>query len=217
MKFFSFMMLLSFSLLFTAKKSHAATRVVMIGDSQAFLLQQPDALPAALGSDFELHSFARGGTSLISWAAGAELLLLRRALALRPDVLLVVLGTNDACMGLRIVRNELPLLRSLLQRLQGVRVVWAMPPKLPARCQAAVPAFEAMLRGEGVDVIGQPTGIAMWTGDVHPSERGRRDWARWLTAELRRRVEGLPAVPKGSAAGTAVDRLAGWFRGGSGV
>lgn len=170
-------------------------RVALIGDSQAFLLKQRDALPAVLGDDFELFSFDSAGTSLISWSMNAEAITLRRAVATRPDVVLVVLGTNDACMGERVVVNEPPMLRAFLRRLRKVRVIWVLPPVLPERCQRAMAAFRTMLLDEGVEVIEQPIGIEMWKGDVHPSIRGRQEWAKRLVAELRVRL----AVPDRSA------------------
>jgi lysophospholipase L1-like esterase len=181
-----------------ALKSRAAARprIAMIGDSQAFLLQQRDALPAVLGSDFELKSFPAPGSSVISWSNGANAVDLRRALALHPDVVLVVLGTNDCCMGPRIIRNEAAMLRALLRKLAGVRVIWVLPPQLRRRCQEGVPSFVSMLRQAGVERIdSQAISIEMWDDGIHPSVKGRQAWARFIAGELRGRLQGSAGQP----------------------
>ncbi len=63
-------------------------------------------------------------------------------------MLLVVLGTNDAYMGPRIIANEPPFLAQLTAKLWRVtrNVLWIGPPKLANRPKGA-DAFKSIMAG----------------------------------------------------------------------
>lgn len=175
--------LLAAFLMGTAKgQEPVRTRVGVIGDSQAFLLMQPDALPAqAAQTNVRLLGRPAPGSSVISWARTDHDALLVEVLQFRPDVLVLVLGSNDAYMGPRIIANEPPFLRRLVRKLSRVvgRVVWLGPPDL-VLARPGVAAFYAMLRSAELDVLdSRNVRLTYWDDKLHPDEPGRRAWAAW--------------------------------------
>lgn len=176
----------------------AGSRVALMGDSQAFLLGQRDSLAgcaAAAGVPFTTVAVA--GSSVIQWAEhlGKEWGLIERA---RPEVLLVSLGSNDACMGTRIVRNEPPFLARFMRKVRRFnpkRIVWIGPPrigeptvgrsKLP-QAVAGLEAFAAMVRPVATYLDSRGVSIPMWDDQLHPSIPGRKIWAQWIWDQLTR-------------------------------
>lgn len=149
-------------------------RVWLIGDSNAWLLK-PWLARKAVGCTFDGNPI--GGSSVISWATrhDTEIAALRR---FTPDVTIVGLGSNDAYMGVRIIRNEPPFLARLLRRVRG-KVIWLGPPDLP-RARVGLEAFAAMIRDAGLPYVdSREVRISMWDDQLHPNEAGRAVWADW--------------------------------------
>ena len=165
-------------------------RVFMVGDSQAYLLQRPlAALAKADGVTFGAHPVP--GSSVISWSIGHQ----EGWSALRtfhPTVVLVSLGSNDACTGIRVVRNEPPYLARMLKRLDKYKVVWLGPLKIggaPEGCgqrdclSRAIPGLEAfyqMVSPKVQYLDARTIVIPTWDDLLHPNATGQVTWANWI-------------------------------------
>lgn len=175
-------------------------RVLLLGDSEAFLLSQD--FPAVLPKDVTFKSVAFPGSSVISWSErqAREWSLV---FSFRPQVILVSLGANDACQGPFVVRNEPPFLTRFLAKLRRVgarEVYWVGPPKIGypredrRQCTAsrAVPGlklFAEMIRATAVPYLdAREVEIDMWDDKLHCSRpqfpgdthHGCLTWATWV-------------------------------------
>lgn len=172
-------------------------RVILMGDSEAFLLSREfPALAARDGVAFS--SVVVPGSSVISWALKGPWGKIRRA---KPDVLLVSLGANDACTGPRVVENEKPFLRTFLRKLRGAKarhVVWLGPPDIgaphPTRTQCSralagpgLDMFAAMVGAEVPYLDARTIQVDLWDDHLHCSRgngTGCATWATWIWKEL---------------------------------
>jgi hypothetical protein len=184
-----------------AASLHQGDRVVLMGDSEAFLLSW-EFPKLAQASGVQFSSVVVPGSSVISWARelDSSWSKVRRA---KADVLLVSLGANDACTGPRVVRNEGPFLRSFQTKLRRTRakcVIWLGPPAIgapnPTRTQCskalAEPGLELffqMVQKAGLPYLDARTvPIHLWGDHLHCSRpmhqgdksRGCDTWARWI-------------------------------------
>ena len=181
------------------------TRVVLMGDSEAFLLAEEfPILAKATGARFSAVPVP--GSSVISWGTGLPGPW-RKVRSARPDVLLVSLGANDACTGPSVVVNERPFLssfRAKLDRTHAKCVVWLGPPAIgaprPTRSQCAAQLagpgtelFSQMIVGAGIPYIDARTiRIELWDDHLHCSRpmhpkdtsRGCETWATWVWQRL---------------------------------
>lgn len=174
---------------------HAKSVVVLMGDSQAFLLQH-DLKPLVEADGYEFKAEVVPGSSVIQWATGLDpqWARIRRA---KPTLVLVALGSNDACMGARVVANEPPFLDRFLTKVRraGGTLVWWGPPaiggpgsQLP-QATAGLEAFVQMVRGRrGVVFLdARPRSIHLWPDKLHCSRPqhardksdGCKTWADW--------------------------------------
>lgn len=166
-------------------------RVWLIGDSNGYFLM------------FELPKLARadgvllrgnpvGGASLFWWTKRKHRKYIWQMNGFKPDVVLVVLGTNEAHFPAH-VRRSLPAHFRQLQRFASRngrrRVVWIGPPRLPARIEPGAEHFRQILYQQNVPVLDSRQCIfKMMSDGIHPSvygpNRGRLVWARWIWKEL---------------------------------
>ena len=179
-------------------------RVLLMGDSEAFLLSQD--FPAIIPSNVTFKSVAFPGSSVISWSE-RQTREWSLVFQFRPQVILVSLGANDACTGVSVVSNEPPFLGRFLAKLRRTRareIIWLGPPKIgyptndPRQCTAsrAVPGLEAfakMVVATGVPYLDARTvEIDMWDDKLHCSRpqfpgdphHGCLTWATWVWNEV---------------------------------
>jgi len=184
-----------------AKADEPPKKVCMMGDSQAFLLAQD--MPSMTPAGYAFGSSVAPGSSVISWALrnhARQWAELRRC---KPDILLVVLGTNDAYMGPRIIRAEHPLLplkrgdvpylmwlMAKFERLSP-NILWVGPPWLELR-PSGVEHFQMMLSGMDGKRIKylDSTMLALhfWEDKMHCdrlSQEGCPRWGRWIWQQVR--------------------------------
>ena len=174
--------------------------VVLVGDSEAYLLAHEfPALAARDGVRFTAHP--RPGSSVITWASASAWASTR---ADHPNVLLISLGANDACMGAGVVANEGPHLTRLLAHAAntGAReIVWLGPPSIGSatilpQASAGLSAFATMIRATSTRYLDARTiAISMWPDLLHCSRpqfygdnkaNGCSTWARWVWDDLSR-------------------------------
>lgn len=170
-------------------------RVVLMGDSQAFLLAH-DMAPLAGQVFVSFSSVAEPGSSVISWANGLDRQW-HQVRRFRPDTVLVSLGSNDACIGPRVVRNERPFLQRFMRRMQSVgarKVVWLGPPdlggagKLP-HAKQGLRLFAQMIKDADVIYLdARRIQVPLWDDRLHCSRPrwpgdtadGCLRWAKWV-------------------------------------
>jgi len=167
--------------------------VVLMGDSEAFLLAQ-EFPSLAERANVSFHAVPVPGSSVVYWANGGPW---DKIAAFNPTVLLISLGANDACMGARVVQNERPFLIRMMRRigrLDARAVIWLGPPKIGDRTKfPQAPAGQEMF----ADLITTQTPftfldarnitVGMWNDKLHcsrpttASDRsdGCRTWATW--------------------------------------
>lgn len=158
------------------------TRIWLIGDSNAWLLKPELAWIARHYPWVVFDGVPVPGSSVISWANGydREMSAMRR---FRPDVVAIGLGSNDAYMGPRVIKNEPKYLQKLLDRIP-YPVIWIGPPLLE-KVPKGQEAFTEMILNAGIPFLdSRDIEIEMWEDKLHPSPKGRLDWAYWTWTKL---------------------------------
>ena len=114
-----------------------------------------------------------------------------------PTVVLVSLGSNDACIGIRVVANEPPYLARMLKRLSKYKVVWLGPLKIgaPEGCgqrdclSRAIPGLEAFYQMVSPLVPyldARSIEVPTWNDLLHPNAVAQVTWANWVWEGLTR-------------------------------
>lgn len=189
--------LVMLALLLLSPKAYATVgpgdRVVMMGDSQAFMLTRPmRALARGANISFEAEPVA--GSSVIQWSLELERNW-GRIHALRPTVLLVALGSNDVCIGKRVVQNEGPYFDRFSRRLKRVHareIWWIGPPNIGGKHKLfqARDAYDPFLRwirtkiGYATLLDSRERFWEMLDDELHPSIEGARQWASWIWSNV---------------------------------
>ena len=132
--------------------ARATERVLLMGDSQAFLLQD-DLAPLVRRAGHVFSAVPVAGSTVIQWAEPKNsrwdiTKQWQLVFQFRPTIILLSLGSNDAYMGCRIIANEPPYLERLVKRLKrtGCRqVIWLTPPQL-AKAKGGLECFNRMLQ-----------------------------------------------------------------------
>lgn len=168
-------------------KIEPGSRVLVFGDSHAEGLG-PHLRAIAREEAVELLVVASRGTRMDQWASPSSALggELDHALEqIDPDVVVVVLGTNDSYAqdGPRQTAS----FEELLDRLEGRGVVWVGPPALPeVGGRAPAPALVRMLEERAPHYFDSED-LELPTGPdgVHPTAAGYGTWAgalwQWLS------------------------------------
>ena len=110
-------------------------RVACVGDSLTQLTSYPDTLLSKLGDDYDLYNFGVVGTtvSLASGAAYMDTDAFQSALAFNPDVVVIMLGTNDAQSNLfqyntTFVDDYITLIEAFQSRPSSPKILLVQPP-----------------------------------------------------------------------------------------
>lgn len=180
-------------------------RVMLMGDSEAFLLSwEMPARAKTEGVTFDAIPVA--GSSVIQWATKLhkERWKIRHW---KPDVLLISLGANDACIGAKVVKNEPPYLEKFMAWVDSVgarEVVWLGPPHIgvppkgrkslhPQAVEGLVWFAEMIYQHTSVPYFdARSIEVEMWDDQLHcsrkqwPSDKahGCTDWANWIWDKL---------------------------------
>jgi hypothetical protein len=185
-------------LLFLFSFVHPNDHVVLMGDSEAYLLgwEFPEI---AKKHGVEFDTVAIPGSSVIQWATKLhkEWYKIRK---LKPTTIFVSLGANDACIGSRVVRNEKPYLEKFLKRLErtgATKVFWLGPPKigvpksgksLHPQAISGLDDFANMVSEQTIYLDARDVDIDMWDDQLHcsrpryPGQQtlGCKTWANWV-------------------------------------
>lgn len=168
-------------------------RVVLIGDSEGYLLSY-EFKKLALESNVPFQSVTVPGSSVVSWAR-RDAPEWGRVGAMHPDMLLVSLGANDACVGAGLVAKEAPYLKTFLRKARATgasKILWLGPPSIGPkhpRAEEGLQAFAELVSSSGVIYLdARNISVEMWSDQLHCSRpqyygdpaRGCRDWARWV-------------------------------------
>jgi lysophospholipase L1-like esterase len=160
-------------------------RIWLVGDSNGYLLMQE--LPSLAKSDGIVFGGSPvPGSSVIQWTnSNDEYIELNKLSRFKPTVILVCLGSNDAYMGPRIIKNEQPFLNALLGKLSrnNRRVIWIGPPKLE-KAKSGLEQFYQMVSPKVTYLDSRLIDVDMWDDKLHPSFSGRKKWANWIWEKL---------------------------------
>ena len=168
----------------------AVQRIAMIGDSQAFLLQR-HLEPLVRQQGHEWLAIPVPGSSVIMWAEPKtpkwdirkEWARLERW---HPTTTIILLGSNDAYMGCRIIANEQPYLMRLQRRLNrmGAHTVLVGPPNL-ARAIKGMDCFYRQVGSSSYRLLdSRSLPLTLWDDQLHPDGPGQARWASWIFNQL---------------------------------
>jgi len=161
-------------------------RVWVIGDSNGWLLLHE--LPKLAERDgVTLEGNPVGGASLFWWTDPEHRRYLWQMNGFYPDVVVVVLGTNDAHFPQDVFASMPERMRKLQMEaaLVGRTVVWIGPPKLREPVEFGADAFRLMVMEAGLPLLDSRQCVFPMLHDgIHPTIQGRRTWAAWIWKEL---------------------------------
>ena len=168
-------------------------RVLLIGDSLA--VGMGPSLEKALAShgSASFLNIARGGTNIKQWADadrpdGAKL---EAALAAKPSLVIISLGTNDEASRkpslkppfgptFDVATQRAPAIKKLLARIAGAgaEVVWLGPPTFAANLWPMQRSFRDLLASTvGRNYFNtEPLDIPRGRDNLHPSSAGHKKW-----------------------------------------
>ncbi|MDR0470491.1 MAG: GDSL-type esterase/lipase family protein [Nitrososphaerota archaeon] len=124
---------------------HSGIRVACVGDSLTQSTEYPYQLMGKLGKGYDLHNFGVGGTTvaLASETPYMNTKAFLSALDFNPEIVIIMLGTNDAQPSLfqyntTFVDDYTALIRSF-QRLPSNPKIWLVqPPPIFSDCGGAI-------------------------------------------------------------------------------
>jgi hypothetical protein len=169
-------------------------RVALLGDSQAFLLARH--LRALAEPACPFTSEALGGSDVRQWSRDLDPQW-QRLRQFDPDVVLVMLGSNDSCEGssvqLRVGPSAIAAMLRRLGRLRARELVWIGPPRIgrPGLLDRAAPGTElflSQLRAVAPDlpvIDSRDMPLSMWSDALHPDAAGQAAWAAWIWSRVR--------------------------------
>lgn len=165
-----------------------ACSVMVIGDSQAFMLQRP----LAKQGHVEVCKEARPGSTALSWANSVWL---RRLLARHePSLLIVSVGTNDAggiASRYKFPKNALRIVE--IGHEFGAEVLWVIPPTNSVKTAHLDRWVEANITS---DRLYDTRCLNLKIADkVHPGLKESRRWARSVWSVILH--GGDPCAPAG--------------------
>jgi acyl-CoA thioesterase I len=195
-------------------------RIAAVGDSNTFgsgagdlqaTRSYPAQLQEQLGERYEIGNFGHSGATLLSTGAlpYAEQEEYNSSLEFQPDIILIMLGTNDAAMPeLDAERFEAELTELIVsyRELQSRPDVFLLTPPtayLPQEekiIQTVIPSLLAVARSQNVPVIDIHAATAgqseLFPDGLHPNAEGYGLIARHIAVSLR--SEEVSALPRKS-------------------
>jgi lysophospholipase L1-like esterase len=179
------------------------TRVALVGDSITELSGYPDYLAELLDPRFEVRNFGVSGSNVLVDAYYPYLSTpaLRDALAFQPDIIVVMLGTNDASYELEQYMGnfEQDYIR-LIQKFQALptkpRIWLAKPPHIYGEMhglsnqiveQHIIPSIERIAKDAGlplIDVYSALNSARFFLDGVHPNDGGAKVIAEVVCSAL---------------------------------
>jgi lysophospholipase L1-like esterase len=179
------------------------TRAFIIGDSHSVLLG-PALIKAMSGSGWE----SAGQISHVGWSTARYVSdhTWQPALATaRPDVVIVILGTNDAAQAQQAYAGQLRTMVDAIKAAGVPAIVWVGPPSvtnaaIDARAERIAPWQGSFLPQMGVRWIDsrQMTGGGQAPDGIHFTAAGYRAWAGSLADPLRQTDIGASTAPAGA-------------------
>lgn len=184
------------------------TRIFILGDSHSVLLGP--AIVRAMGSSgWE----SAGQISHVGWSTARYVSdnSWQPALAtVRPDVAIVILGTNDAAQSQQAYATQLRTMVDTIKAAGVPAIVWVGPPSVTnaavdARGDRIAPWQGSFLPQMGVKWIDsrQMTNGGQAPDGIHFTAAGYRAWAGSLADPLRQTSIGAQGAPAGGAMGGA--------------
>jgi hypothetical protein len=162
----------------------------VIGDSNGWLLMG-ELRKLAKQHDVVLDGNPVGGTSIPWWAGSRGRSNLAAMAVFKPEVVIAILGTNDAYLGPYLIAKMPVQLTSLQTYITntGAKLVWVGPPKLLPRLNHNTELVLALVTSAGIPLLdSRECTFDMWDDHIHPTESGRVVWASWIwegvTAEI---------------------------------
>lgn len=183
-------------------------RIFILGDSHSVLLG-PAIVRAMSSSDWALA----GQISRVGWSTARyshDSTWLPEIAAARPDVVIVILGTNDAAQGQQAYAGQLKSVVDSIKSASVPAIVWVGPPTVTnaavdARGDRIAPWQGSFLPQMGVKWIDsrQMTNGGQAPDGIHFTAAGYRAWAGSLADPLRQTSIGAQGAPAGGAMGGA--------------
>lgn len=159
-------------------------RIFLLGDSQSLNLRVPLADYAKGKYAFE-HLGKKGTTA--AWWVKHEKLIKNRLSKKRPDLTIIVLGTNDGITKQRAARtgDSFPALVKIMRTFGNKQVVWITPPELPN--VPYLPQIRETAKGLNcivADFAGKNYPLRR-KGNIHLSVEGYRLWSADIIERLK--------------------------------
>jgi|GEM_PF-1297283 lysophospholipase L1-like esterase len=147
--------------------THLGIRVACVGDSLTQSTEYPYQLMGKLGDDYDLHNFGVGGTTvaLASETPYMSTNAFQSALDFNPDIVIIMLGTNDAQPSLfqyntTFVENYTTLIRAF-QKLPSNPKIWLVqPPPIFSDCGGLIsPTYFEQTIIPSIKQVGSKTNV----------------------------------------------------------
>jgi len=147
--------------------THSGIRVACVGDSLTQSTEYPYQLMGKLGDDYDLHNFGVGGTTvtLASETPYMSTNAFQSALDFNPDIVIIMLGTNDAQPSLfqyntTFVENYTTLIRAF-QKLPSNPKIWLVqPPPIFSDCGGLIsPTYFEQTIIPSIKQVGSKTNV----------------------------------------------------------
>jgi acyl-CoA thioesterase I len=137
-----------YSRLLAPKTQSHILRVALVGDSITQNSQYPKYLQSLLGENYSVQNFGVSGStvSLRSWKPYMNQTAFQNALNFTPDIVIVMLGTNDDLAGARVYNSQFEtdyttLISSFKQLQSQPQILIAEPPPIFNDSADLNPAF----------------------------------------------------------------------------
>ena len=166
------------------------TMVLHIGDSMA------GALGIALNDELKRHKVKamlrfKTASYIPNWAGGQELPLYLAQF--KPDLVLITLGTNEVKM--LDPTQRAPMIRKIVQRLQGAPCVWIAPPVWTVEKGMYQVIRENIAPCRYMDTEVVYPDMPRLSDKIHPTYGARGEWAKRVVAWLAKERRPTPERP----------------------
>jgi len=192
----------------------APIRVACLGDSITFGARLPDrahscypsVLGRMLGPEYKVRNFGAGGTTLLQEGDRPynKQAAYREAVAFRPDIALIMLGTNDTCAAPRgnwekhgaFASDARALPAAFRRENPGIRLILCAPPDMRLDQSGLAEARKADLAARRPRL----DRIRVWLREAAAAERVEFADMRYTTWSVKRTVDGVHPTPAGAEA-----------------